>query len=270
MDNRHVYEILLLLLMICLTESWSKGILGEECHVDFSDGTSNTSCGPASQPCKSLHSCLGTKRSFRRVVISGRNPLKEDLTINGNVSVIGRNNASIVSLTSHNSTRLVFLGGVLEMKNVRIEGVSLYMLGVRNISIESILFHKTRVKVADANMLSIDNCTFQHNYIQNEIEGGALNVESVKISHIKNCFFKDNQVLTPSAKGGAVFMKQINETTIRNCTFSDNIAKIGGAIHILARPGKTTLIDDCIFMANKAVIYEEQSESVEVKWSGSV
>ena len=52
-------------------------------------------------------------------------------------------------------------------------------------------------------------------------------------------------------------MKKINETTIRNCTFSDNIAKTAGAIYILARPGKTTLIDDCIFMANKAVIYEE-------------
>ena len=38
------------------------------------------------------------------------------------------------------------------MKNVRIEGIEVYMLGVRNISIQSILFHKTRVKVLGPNI----------------------------------------------------------------------------------------------------------------------
>ena len=58
-------------------------------------------------------------------------------------------------------------------------------------------------------------------------------------------------------------MKQINENVIRNCTFSDNIAKRGGAIHI---SGKITLID-CVFVANKAVMYGEQSTN---SWSGNV
>ena len=40
----------------------------------------------------------------------------EDLIIPGNVSVIGRNNASIVSPTSPKSTRLVFSGRIQKLK----------------------------------------------------------------------------------------------------------------------------------------------------------
>ena len=170
-------------------------VSGDECYVnDTSVTSSNVSCGSESEPCKYLDSCLGEKKWFKKVIISGRHALNEEIVTHGSVSIIGRDNATITSLTPNNPS-LVFLGSPsvemqIQMQNVRMEGISVLILGVQNVSLESCVFQSARLKISHANISNIDNCTFQQNVLKDEREGGVMRVSSVITSIIENSLFK--------------------------------------------------------------------------------
>ncbi len=119
------------------------------------------------------------------------------------------------------------------------------------------------IQAVDKNVtLNADGCSFTENksgFTYHSVGGGAICAQSAVVN-LTDCSFTENEAnyfygedreTTDELSGGAVYIDLNAELMMRNCKVAGNKASKGGGIAVTSN--STAIIEDCVFIENKAI-----------------
>ena len=217
----------------CNVESISADEAGDNSsNVYYVDSNSN------------VQSAIDKANEGDTIVLNGTFELKDAISINKTISIIGYGDGATLKPNDLNYKDLRFFNINSKASNVVLS--NLILIDGNNGAAGAILWEGSNGSLTD--------CEFRNNMAKNSY-GGAVVIKGNNCN-ITDCIFNKNQAT--QSNGGAISLIGEN-CLVKNCTFYDNYAaQNGGAIFV---NGKKITISDCLFEANHVSASDNASMS---------